>query len=163
MEETMKISLKHSTIYAVLLLGLAGTSPGLGQEETVISGSSCNGANLNQALKGLGTNQFGITNNGSQSFFVVCPIDGLNFVLYDRFVMTATFPASGGDMTCVLRFQNFTTGSFTAFMLNISSTGTRASDSRLFGPIDVDADPNTSVVCPLDPGEGVEFLALEKT
>lgn len=122
-------------------------------------GIDCRAANLNQALQGIGTDQFGVRNNSdTDDFFVVCPLhhDGGD---HDTIQMQPLFPSGGGDMGCVLRLQNFSTGAFIFVTVNISETEARPSFvSETFGPFSAFTNPNVTIVCPLGPDEGIEWL-----
>lgn len=128
-----------------------------------VSGSTCRAANLNQALQGIGTDQSGIKNNATNSFFVVCPLTLENTGSdedYTNAQIEVLFPSGGGEMTCVFRFE-FVGGSFQSFSMPMMSTNQR--HVAIAGPplppaVDVSATPNGTVVCPLDPGEGIAWI-----
>lgn len=128
------------------------------------SGAACEAANLNQALQGLDKDQFGIVNNNAtKSFFVVCPVlvDGNRNLL--NVTVSAIFPGSG-QIECVWRSVNYQTGSFVSASMTIIS-GSALSDSNHgsnsivdatgFAPPTISNDHNSSLVCALDPGEGI--------
>jgi len=131
-------------------------------------GAQCEAANLGQALKGIGWNQVGVVNNSDRSFFVVCPLtrnagetSPVGGGIY------ATFPSGGGSIPCTWRaldpfdgsrqFMNVTvvSGSTSAFVPTLG-----AADVTL---ISFDTDPGNrhwSVVCSLDPGEGIRGFVI---
>jgi len=129
-----------------------------------ISGTNCMAANLNQALQGIGWSQGGVKNNSTSPFFVVCPVDldtlGLTTV---NAITGATFPGSG-TVECTARSQNLIDNSYNSASFTVTAgqlTGNPNSGYN-FTPIDFSGSRvNNTIVCALDPGEGIAWVAYE--
>lgn len=130
------------------------------------SGAACEAANLHQALQGLDKNQFGvINNNATKSFFVVCPVlvDG-NRTLFTVLV-SAVFPGRRSEqIECVWRNVDYRTGNFVSAAMTIlpATAGSDANhgandilSATGFAPPGVETRHDSSLVCALDPGEGI--------
>ena len=127
------------------------------------SGTTCMPANLTQALKGIGWSQAGVVNNATSSFFVVCPLMwGINIPI--GLHMGASFPGSG-TVDCTVRVQDKTNGSYTGTTFTVSSGQTTGNPDNGIGSVELPdivvngmSNYNATVVCALDPGEGIEWL-----
>ena len=160
MEKTMK-TIKLQSIVSILLLGSSlSILKAPVAEAGALSGTFCRAANLNQALQGMGWSQRGVKNNSSRSFYVVCGLTGdfdstnVNPVT-NEVVVVGIFPGSTGQIECTLRTQDLTTGTFRSSSFTIVSTptnrGTATASTTASSP-----GPNTTIVCALNPGEGIE-------
>ena len=126
-------------------------------EAAVMSGSLCEAANLNQALQGIGWSQAGVKNNATSSFFVVC---GLSWVFGSTFTegvrVNGAFPNStGGIIECTVRSNDFITGTFITSSFTIDNTLNGFGQGVAAFPA-LDSFPNATIVCALDPGEGID-------
>lgn len=165
-----KLTVNTSFNAFVVALCLLFTTP---VNAGIKSGADCNAANLSQALLGIGTSQFGITNNATIPLFIVCSVDFTFTDGLEDVTVEAAFPAGGGSIPCTFRSGTaLGTGFFTiSFTINAGvdetanadpSSPLRGRDSALSEnpavapnfPSD-GAGPNNTVVCALDPGEGV--------
>lgn len=160
MEKTMK-SIKLLSVVSILLLGSSLSILKMPVAEAgALSGTFCRAANLNQALQGMGWSQRGVQNNSSTSFFVVCGLTGdfdstnVNPITNDIEVV-GTFPGSTGQIECTLRTQDLATGTFTSSSFNIASTATNRGTATA-NTVASSPSPNTTFVCALNPGEGIE-------
>ena len=148
---------------SILLIGLMFFSSA--QAENT-AGSNCAPATLPQALNlNFTTNQFGVVNplGNSSSFFVVCPIvheaDG---TLYDAVAVRGNFESpTGGDIECAIRINNsgapFT--DITNITLSRASAGTAIGFGDPENPFSWNNDGNNTVICALEPGQSIQFVA----
>lgn len=142
---------------------------------TTNSGAVCSAANLTQALLGMTTDQNGIVNNASIPLFVVCtvttevttlPLNGIDIAVQ------AIFPAAGGSITCIFRSAALGMPGFSSAQVTIDS-GVPAGFSPLRGFDSIDGEngagtldgsfaggSNLTLVCALDPGEGIDSIAI---
>jgi len=129
----------------------------------VVSGATCKAVNLNQARRGISNDFRGVKNNSTtESFFVVCPlVQDDTQTAYTSVDIQPLFPVGGGEMTCILRFQNLTTGAFFNVSVPMTSTVERPPfTSKFFAAQSPNSSPNATLTCPLDPGEGLEWVFL---
>jgi len=156
---------KLFTIAGSLVMASTLLAPSISNAEFGIgtSGASCEAANLNQANRGIGWSQDGVTNNSTSSFFVVCP------ALSDwnkqgggepqSIIVGATFPGSG-TIECTARAQDIFDASYTSISFTVSAGQSSPSNINYGfsdGIISFAASINATVVCALDPGEGIKW------
>jgi len=148
--------IKLLTVASSLAIASSLLAPTVANAVIVSSGSNCEAANLNQALQGIGWSQGGVKNNSTAAFFVVCPLDwDSTNPTPGAAVVSASFPGSG-TIDCTARSQNLTDGSYVSGAFTVSSgdnTGNPVSGINA-GSLTFTGVNNT-VVCALDPGEGV--------
>lgn len=151
--------IKLLTIAGSLVMASSLLVPTVADAGSRTSGTTCMAANLTQALKGIGWSQAGVVNNATSSFFVVCPmLWGSN--TQTAFRMGASFPGSG-TVECTVRLQHHTTGSYTGATFTVSSgqnTGNPNNGINGVSQLDFTNVRNGTVVCALDPGEGIEWV-----
>lgn len=146
--------------FTVLLIALMSFSPA---QADVSPGSNCMPATLGQAVAlGFTTNQNGVANPGPGSFFVVCPLEyDLNETYDQVFVGIIYSSASGGTTNCIVRFTDFLNDVTSALPLVVSSdVAGPASSSVAATNFSVQDTTNSTIVCPLQPGETLNFYAL---
>jgi hypothetical protein len=124
----------------------------------VYSGTNCRAANLTQALAGMGWSQRGVQNNATSPFFVVCPADVDTFDPSISASVLATFPGASGTVECTARAQSAIDGTFTSVALNVDSGVGAVGTNRGFANVAIlsTGSANNTIVCALDPGEGIE-------
>ena len=132
------------------------------------SGAACQPANLSQAIsRNYSVSQFGVTNNGTLPFFVACPIsvdiDNNHVGAFVSFDFTNSAGNNIGSVTtCLLRAIDVFDGSFAAIAIPVDNTGTfevsaGTIDDTVFVP---GATANSTIVCPLQPGETLTSYGL---
>ena len=126
----------------------------------VMPGGACSSPNLQQALSGqMGQDQFGVTNNGTGSFFVVCPIPVEAGKSYASMEYHAQFPSGSGSMACVFRAIN---NEETVVFHIATATNNFNNASVDFTAISANSRPNMTVVCPLLSGEKLQWYFVEE-
>ena len=148
-------------LLTVAALSVVGTSQMVLPEanaEVIAGGTNCRAANLTQALAGMGWSQRGVQNNATSAFFVVCPTDQDSFLPNANANVLATFPGASGTVECTVRTQASVDGSFTSVALNVDAGAGGAGANRGFANVarSTAGSVNNTVVCALDPGEGIE-------
>ena len=150
---------KLLTVAGSLVLASSLLAPTMVNAQIFSSAATCEAANLNQALQGIGWNQRGVTNNATTSFFVVCPMElDLSAPAPTNAVVFASFPGSG-VIECTARSQNTFSGVFTTVSFTVGSgqnTGVAETGANV-GVLTINGYNNT-IVCALDPGEGVTSI-----
>ena len=151
--------------------------------------STCQATNLGQALQGIGWSQFGVRNNAETSivplrrvtsFLVVCPL------IFDHLTLSnptaqkahvwATFPGptpagapkapaqSPGIVECTARFQDLF-GAFTSHYFEVNAGSPPVvglyRGANFSATTDLNFTINATVVCALDPGEGIEATYID--
>jgi len=150
-------------LLTVAALSVVGTSQMVLPEanaEVIAGGTNCRAANLTQALAGMGWSQRGVQNNATSPFFVVCPTDLDEFGTPSSSAnVLATFPGATGTVECTARAQAMADGSFISVALNVDSGVGSVGANRGFANAALaysDTTTNSTIVCALDPGEGIE-------
>ena len=152
--------IKLLTVTGLFIIATSLLTPTAVNASLFGSGTKCEAANLNQALAGIGWSQAGVRNNATTPFFVVCPMD------WDYFSPTtnlahvlATFPGNTGAVDCIARAQ-LLSGAYTSasFTVNAGNGGIGADRGVDAKSIDFSGALNGTVVCALDPGEGIEAV-----
>lgn len=138
---------------------------------TLNSGADCQAANLSQALLGVSNSQNGIVNNATIPLFVVCSVDVTSIpgvpVSNLGVIVGAVFPAAGGTIPCTLRggfvdLPGFLSASFTIAPLGISpQSGVGSTGAGALGDVLDGGGVNLTIVCALDPGEGITFVLVQ--
>jgi len=134
------------------------------QAHAVISpGSACAPATLGQALNlGFTTNQFGVSNPGPGSFFVVCPIHAEEDDTYSRVYVGMEYTsASGGTTNCAIRLADFDNDDLNGVPLTISSGSAGYRQASADITIFVGNQTNSTIVCPLQAGETLIWYGLD--
>lgn len=121
----------------------------------VMSATGCESANLNQALQGMGWSQEGVKNNGTSPFFVVCPINWDFGDTINEVGLRGFFPGSTGEIECTVRAQAFDGSYETAALTVINDGSGRATAWTGAVLTSVTGAANTTVVCALESGEGI--------
>ena len=156
--------MKTGNLLSIVSILLLGTSLSILKapvaEAEALSGTFCRAANLNQALQGIGWSQAGIRNNASTSYFVVCGLavefDSTNAdPVTNDIVVVGIFPGPTGQIECILRTQDLTSGSFTNSAFTIVSGANNRGTATTITTASLPS-PNANFVCALDPGEGIE-------
>ena len=142
----MVLSLSNTSVHAVI-------SPG----------SACNPATLGQALNlGFTTNQFGVSNPGTSSFFVVCPIHRQSDGIFDTvFVGAELTDPTGGEIDCVVRLAEPDNANLNAFPLTLTRGTAGYEQTNIAITIESGFDVNGTIVCALEPGETIIWYALD--
>ena len=153
--------IKRLTVAGSIVMASSLLAPSVVNADIFVSGTSCESANLNQALQGIGWSQGGVKNNSMASFFVVCPMDiDTTQTPPSAALAGASFSGSGAVVECTARVQDLTTGGFTSAAFTVSAgentgnpnTGWSGAALSFTGIV------NATVVCALDPGEGISWV-----
>ena len=146
------------TAAALCVIGMSQLALPVANAYFIYGGTNCRAANLNQALAGMGWSQRGVQNNASSSFFVVCPADVDTFDPSTSASVLATFPGASGTVECTARAQASVDGTFTSVALNVDSGVGAVGTNRGFANVAILStdSANNTIVCALDPGEGIE-------
>jgi hypothetical protein len=155
--------IKRLTVAGSLVMASSLLAPSVANAQIFSSGSSCMAANLTQALAGIGWSQAGVVNNSTTPFFVVCPLETFELIFPIGVTALGTFPAGGGTIECTFRTQDVVTGTYLSTAFTITG-GVPAGfpPNRGVGeaPFTL-AGPHNTMVCALDPGEGIEVYTLD--
>lgn len=167
-----KTKILFCALFTVFSLSVNSSSfaTGLPGPPVANSGAVCKAANLGQALLGMGSSQLGIVNNASIPLFVVCTV---TFVMGKPadIVVEAIFPGPGNSILCTFRLGVFNDPTFFSSTVTIESGDNGANPdtipTRGFDTINMEHGAGTvtglqrsislnqTVVCALDPGEGI--------
>jgi hypothetical protein len=150
--------IKLLTVAALCVVGTSQLLQPVANAIVLAGGTNCRAANLTQALAGMGWSQRGVQNNAASPFFVVCPTDQDSFLRNPDANVLATFPGATGTVECTVRTQHTDGGAFTSVALNVDAGVGGVGANRGFGSVarTTTGSVNNTVVCALDPGEGIE-------
>jgi hypothetical protein len=152
--------IKLLTVTGSLVMASSLLAPSVANAQIYSSGTNCDAANLTQAMQGIGKSQAGVKNNADSSFFVVCPLELVTGI--SGVVALGTFPASGGTIECTFRSQFISTGAYTSttFVITGGLPAGFPTNRGFSGSAVTGGGLNNTLVCALDPGEGIEFTFM---